>query len=243
MRTSSQDYSAVIFDLDGVLIDSEPIHLRAVDLLLRKRNIHLTPEQAAMQTGITFHVFLRKIVEDCGIPGPRPGENWVEEKRAIFRELAEKELQTVAGATALLRALHGKARLAVATSSSRRYLNWMIDRFGWHGLFDAVCTIDDVRHPKPDPEIYRLTLDRLGVNGRPVIVFEDSPAGIEAVRRVGLDCCALATSFAPERLLANGAKWVIRDFEDRENLCAILGDLVNSHEPADSRPPAPGRDL
>jgi len=226
-------YAAVVFDLDGVLIDSEPLHLKSVELMLARRNIRLTPEQAAQQTGITIHHFMRKIVEEWGYPGPQPGEDWVAEKRAIFRDLARRELQAVRGVDALLRRLRGRTKLGLASSSPRGYINWTIDRFGWQGLFDAICTIEDVTRPKPDPEMYRLIVRRLGVEGRPVLVFEDSPVGIASACAVGLQCCGVATSFAPGQLAAIGARWVIADFADVEALAPILGDGLDGRPPGE----------
>ena len=241
MINTKDIYSAVVFDLDGVLIDSELIHLKSAEIVLARRGIHLTPEQAAQQTGITIHKFLEKVVNEWGFPGPKEGENWVAEKRAVFRELAETELQPVAGVDDFLRALRSsqsagalgasccgptKIKIGLASSSPRPYIDWMVKKFRWEGLFDAICTIEDVRHPKPDPQMYRLTVERLGVESRGVLAFEDSPAGIQAAVVAGVDCVGVGTSFSSEKLLAAGAKWFIRDFTDRETLKALVGAVV-----------------
>jgi len=223
---SGKKYKAVIFDLDGVLVDSEPLHLRSVEILLARRGIRLTPEQAAQQTGITIHKFMEKIVNEWGYPGPKEGEDWVAEKRVIFREIAKSELRTVAGVEDLLRALRGKTRLGLASSSPRQYIDWCVERFGWKETFDAICTVEDVRRPKPDPEMYRLIAARLGAADGPALAFEDSPAGVESAVAAGLDCAGVATSLAPETLVASGACWVIRDFTDRETLDPLLRETL-----------------
>ena len=215
-------YLAVVFDLDGVLVDSEPLHLKSVELLLARRGIRLTPEQAAQQTGITIYMFLDKVVNEWGYPGPKEGEDWVAEKRAIFREMAPRELQPVAGVDRLLRALHGKIKIGLASSSPLRYVDWCVQRFDWRALFDAICTIEDVEQPKPDPQMYRVIVERLGVESDSVLAFEDSPAGIESALATGLACVGVATSFPSEMLRANGAQWVIRDFTDGETLRSLL---------------------
>lgn len=215
-------YSAVVFDLDGVLVDSEPLHLKSVEIMLDRHGIRLTPEQAAQQTGITIHKFLDKVVNEWGYPGPKEGENWVPEKRAIFRERATAELQPVAGVEDLLRALDGKVKIGLASSSPHRYIDWCVQRFDWGHLFDAICTIEDVEQPKPDPQMYRLIVERLGVESQSVLVFEDSPVGIESAVAAGLDCAGVATSFPAEMLRASGAQWVIADFTDRETLSQVL---------------------
>jgi len=237
-------YAAVVFDLDGVLIDSEPIHLEAAKIVLERHGIFLTPEQAAAQTGITIHVFFDKVVKEWGFPGPKPGEDWVAEKRAVFREMAESELQPVAGADGFLRALRGSAnagasccaptthpmtvRIGLASSSPRRYVDWILKKFDWNSLFDAICTIEDVLRPKPDPQMYRLIVERLSVEERKVLVFEDSPAGIEAAVAAGLDCVGVGTSYSSDSLRSAGAKWFVRDFTDRKVLAALLGDSLAS---------------
>jgi phosphoglycolate phosphatase len=92
-------------------------------------------------------------------------------------------------------------------------------------MFDAICTIEDVRQPKPDPQMYHLMVERLGVEKRGVLVFEDSPAGIQSAVVAGVDCVGVGTSFTAEALRAAGARWFIRDFTDRETLSALLGDM------------------
>lgn len=215
-------FAAVLFDLDGVLVDSEPLHLKAVEIMLARRGIRMTPEQAAQQTGITIHQFLDRLVTEWGYPGPKAGEDWVAEKRAIFRERAPQELKPVAGVDAFLRALQGKTKLGLASSSPRAYIDWCIRQFGWEPVFDVVCSVEDVSQPKPDPEMYRLAIERLGVDGGETLVFEDSPAGIEAAVAAGLSCVGVATSYAAERLKPHGARRVIADFTDRRTLEDIL---------------------
>jgi len=232
-------YSAVVFDLDGVLIDSEPIHLKSAEIVLARHGIRLTPEQAAQQTGITIHKFLERLVNEWGLPGPKEGEDWVAEKRVIFREMAERELQPVAGANEFLRALDGfragasrsaacgdpaKIKIGLASSSPRPYIEWTTKKFGWYDLFDAICAIEDVRQPKPDPQMYHLIVERLGVEPRAVLVFEDSPVGIQAAVSAGLDCVGVGTSYSSESLRAVGARWFVGDFTERETLTALLGN-------------------
>jgi len=221
--TNPQSF-AVVFDLDGVLIDSEPIHLKSVEIVLARHGIRLTPEQAVQQTGITIHKFLERLVNEWGLPGPKEGEDWVAEKRVIFRRMAETELQPVAGADEFIRSLHGKVKIGLASSSPRPYIEWTTKKFGWGDLFDAICTIEDVRQPKPDPQMYHLIVERLGVAPCEVLVFEDSPAGIEAAVVAGLDCVGVGTSYPDEALRAAGAKWFIRDFAERGILCDLLSE-------------------
>ncbi|MBM3335443.1 HAD family phosphatase [Candidatus Sumerlaeota bacterium] len=230
MMDRSPRYSAIVFDLDGVLIDSEPIHLKAVEIMLARRGIRLTPEQAAQQTGITIHKFLERIVNDWGYPGPKAGEDWVAEKRVIFRQMAERELQPVAGADEFLRLLHGRIKIGLASSSPRPYIDWIVQKFGWDGIFDAICTIEDVSQPKPDPEMYRLIARRLGLQPRSILAFEDSPAGIKAAVAAGMDCIGVGTSYQVEELRAAGANWYISDFTDRQTLAALLGDEIVSNQ-------------
>jgi len=233
-------YKAVVFDLDGVLIDSEPIHLKSAEIVLARHGIRLTPEQATQQTGITIHKFLERLVNDWGYPGPKEGEDWVAEKRAIFRQMAATELQPVAGADGFLRTLRNSrdvcpkenatccaptgVKIGLASSSPRPYIEWTTQKFGWDEMFDAICTIEDVRQPKPHPQMYHLMVERLGVEKRGVLVFEDSPAGIQSAVVAGVDCVGVGTSFAAEALRAAGARWFIRDFTDRKTLITLLGD-------------------
>jgi HAD superfamily hydrolase (TIGR01509 family) len=229
MMNRGPRYSAVVFDLDGVLIDSEPIHLKAAEVVLARHGIRLTPEQAAQQTGITIHKFLERIVNDWGYLGPKEGEDWVAEKRAIFRQMAESELRPVAGVDEFLRLLDGRIRIGLASSSPRPYIDWIVEKFGWDGVFDPICTIEDVSQPKPDPEMYRQIAERFGLQPRLILAFEDSPAGIEAAVAAGMNCIGVGTSYQAEELRAAGANWYICDFTDRQMLSALLGDEIVSN--------------
>jgi beta-phosphoglucomutase len=221
-------YAAAVFDLDGVLVDSEPLHLKSVALMLARRGIQLKAAQAAQQTGITIHRFMDKIVHEWGYPGPKEGEDWVAEKRAIFRELAPQELRPLPGVDDFLRAIDGRLRIGLASSSPRGYIEWCIRQFGWDDRFDAVCTIEDVRRAKPDPEMYLLSVEQLGVAADRTLAFEDSPVGIESAVVAGLDCVGVESSFAAGSLRALGAKWTIKDFTDSVSLSTILGGAFSA---------------
>jgi HAD superfamily hydrolase (TIGR01509 family) len=83
--------------------------------------------------------------------------------------------------------------LGVASSSSSEWVTRHLSRLGLSGCFDCVCTADDVERVKPDPELYLMTLERLGIRSDEAIAFEDSPLGIQAAKRAGLFCVVVPT--------------------------------------------------
>lgn len=174
---------AVIFDMDGLLIDSEPVWGVAIDAFCRQRGASFTREDAAacMGRGIPFsaaHLAAR-------YGWPLESEVHV---RAICEEFAARVPQAAAceGADALLRGLHGKVPLALATSSPRWLVDVALGSRGWLPLFGAVMTGSDVQHHKPAPDIYLEAARRLGQPPEGCLAFEDSPVGCQAAEAAGM---------------------------------------------------------
>ncbi|WP_242614242.1 HAD-IA family hydrolase [Actinomadura roseirufa] len=191
--------AAVLFDVDGTLIDSTPLIERAARLW-------------AVEYGIDAEEFL------SGAHGRRTGDRVAEflppeRAREAAGHLDAIEATLTEGITALpgaLDLLGGMDGLpwALVTSMDRGQLAVRSDVAGV-GLPPVVVTADDVVHGKPDPSGYRLAADRLGVDPARCVVFEDAPAGIAAGRAAGATVVAVTTSHDPAEL--SGAHHIVRD--------------------------------
>jgi HAD superfamily hydrolase (TIGR01509 family) len=200
----------VIFDLDGVIADSHPIHESAWRKLLAEQG--LDPRGLSMEfilAGRPRNEILRHYL------GELPAETLEalgRRKDALYAESAGS-LAPMPGLLPLLGQLAERAiPAAVATSAGKRRTMETLERFGISSYFAAVVTGEDVRLQKPHPQIFELAAARLGVSPGEALVIEDSVAGVQAARRAGMRCVGYAEPRRWPELTQAGADEVISEF-------------------------------
>ncbi len=178
-------------DMDGVLADTEGVHVRAWDLALDGASGPDTTEARQRMSGMSSIEIARELVRQFQLP--LPAEELVEKKRQIFRSLIQGRLAPFEGlAEELARWREGP--LGLATSSARAETTLVLGQLGFEGWFDPVVTCDDVARAKPAPDCYALAIERLGVPASRCVVVEDSPHGVRAARAAGAAVLAVNTS-------------------------------------------------
>ncbi len=207
---------AVIFDMDGVLIDSGAHHRAAWRALLAELGEEPAhPEYWRLTIGRPSEEALPLLL---GRRVPEH-ESWhlARRKRDLYVDFARAGMVPVAGVREFVAALSrlGIPR-AVGTSASRFDVDRMLAGVGLRRHFDVIVTADDVTQGKPDPEVYELAAARLGIPAEACIVFEDSQVGVLAARRAGMRAIGVTTAHSEAELLQAGAERVIADFEDIE---------------------------
>ena len=205
---------AALFDMDGVLIDNTSFHVNAWLQFAQKHGRLLTKEQyveninGRISADAMAYVFQRPI---------SPGELIVltEEKEATYRELYRPHLQPAPGLLDFLTALKAQnVRLAVGTSAPESNVLFTLDGLPLRHYFDAVVDASMIHRGKPDPEIYLMAAERVGLKPADCVVFEDALAGIEAGLRAGMTVVALATTHTREELAGTGAALIVDDFTE-----------------------------
>lgn len=192
---------SVVFDLDGVLMESTPFHAQAYTEVLAEAGV--TGFEYARFAGMRTREVMGVIGEERGTgwDGERLGElSAAKTRRAL--ELMRANRPVVAGCEELVRGLAGKYRVGLASSASRESVAWFLETTGLE--FGVVLTGGDVREAKPSPEIYLRAIEALG--GGPALVVEDAVAGVVAGRAAGARVWGVLTSSAEEDLLAAGAE-------------------------------------
>jgi HAD superfamily hydrolase (TIGR01509 family) len=172
-----------IFDCDGTLADTMPLHYRAWCDTLAPAGCPFPEETFYAWGGVTAE----EIVERLNALHGRqmsPAETAVA-KENLYRGLIP-QVGPVAAIVAEARRLHGRCPLAVASGGMRVMVAETLEILGIRPLFDVVVTAEDVTRGKPDPEPFLLAAARLGVPAPECVVYEDSPAGLEAARRAGM---------------------------------------------------------
>ena len=181
---------AVCFDFDGVLAETENVHVAAWERTFGAMGWDVPPAVCARAAEVEDHLVLAEIFAGRAISaGDVPG--WVRRKQALTLELLRDAPRLYPGVADLLRSLQGRVRLAVVTTTWRENVLAVLDPDGLTPLLDLIVAKEDVALPKPDPECYLLALDRLGLDPGDVVALDDSPNGLAAAQAAGLRVVAI----------------------------------------------------
>ncbi len=205
--------AAAIFDMDGVLVDSNPFHVRKWVELLKESGVAFDPEELPHRvlghrndTALRFYFGPHLRPEEAA----RLSEQLEEKFRAAFAPHA----RPLAGLETLLRECRrAGVPLAVASSAMRKNVEFVVEALGFGEVFRCLVSGDEVVRSKPEPEIYLLTAKKLGVRPEACVAFEDSPVGLQSARRAGMKCVGIASTF-PQRELEPQADLVLRSLEE-----------------------------
>lgn len=188
---------ALIFDFDGLLVDTEGPGFRAWTDVYETHGCSLPFDKysACIGTigGFDLHAYLE---EQSGKTLDR--DELERTCKARWLELMKEQPLRPGVAACISSARSRGLKLAIASSSTRKWVARNLRKFGLFDEFDAVCTRDYVDAVKPDPALYLLALEKLGVSADEAIAFEDSPAGILAAKRAGLYCIAVPNALTKD---------------------------------------------
>jgi beta-phosphoglucomutase family hydrolase len=189
---------AVLWDLDGVLVDTGRFHYQAWRQLLSELGRSLSEEEFSRTFGLRNDLILRDML---GEVSAEEVTRLSERKEALFRDHAAGRVTPLPGAIELVRRARDEGRrMALVTSTPRANIDFVLEQVGLAGAFDAIVTAEDVSRGKPDPEGCLLAARRLGVMPERCLVIEDAPGGIEAARRAGMHSLAVTTTRPREEL-------------------------------------------
>ena len=191
--------SAVIFDVDGVLIDSYQAHYQSWKAMFAEKGVSFTEQEFRATFGRTSHDIIAalygKDLSDTDI------REWDELKESLYRDIIRKSFPAIDGAVELLDALAAEGfRLAVGSSGPPENITLTLSCLGRAELFAAKVTRVDVTRGKPDPQVFQIAAERLGAQPAECVVVEDAPAGIEAANRAGMASVALTGTATREEL-------------------------------------------
>ena len=206
--------SAILFDLDGTLANTDPIHFAVWQDILSQYSLSI--DTAFFQKHISGKTNAQ-ITSDI-LPQLSQEEAWqlAIDKEVRYRQLA-KILQPMPGLEKILKLTDtASLKRAVVTNAPEENAVHMLENLQLTNVFPLVIMAKDAPPGKPHPAPYRLALERLGVEAQNAIAFEDSPSGITSAVAAGIYTIAIASSHDPNHLLEVGANMAIEDFKSQE---------------------------
>jgi len=199
------DLKAIIFDMDGVIVDSEPIHVEAFQIFLDQLNISYTDTFVDNLVGYSIDHNIQTINDHYFSENPLNISEGVKERDRIYLELInQRQLQPLEGLPELIRLCQKEGiRMALASSSVREQVDHILvnlsrnDRFGinFEDVFKLSVSGNEVQEKKPAPDLYQAALSLLNEKAENCLAIEDSEAGTLSAKASGLYCFALKNEY------------------------------------------------
>ena len=179
---------AVIFDMDGVIVDSEPAHEEVCKRRFKELNINVTDEEYSTFVGVSNKDMWTRLKENYGL------KETVEELisihlKAIMDDFRERDEKPIPGVERLLENLKAEGiKIALASSSPMENIELVLEKFGIGDYFESVISGENLERGKPAPDIFLKSAEKLGVNPENCVVIEDSHNGVKAAKAAGMKC-------------------------------------------------------
>ena len=177
---------AFIFDMDGVIVDSEPLHFELNRRILRDFGLEIPDEVFHNYVGITNEEMWTDFIERYRL---NTTIKELQAKEDLLKKEVFKDLQPIKGIPELLANLKRDGiAIGLASSSSREFIEMVLEKLGIRHYFQAIVSGRELTRSKPDPEIFLRTAALLNVEPADCLVLEDSKHGVEAAKRAGMKC-------------------------------------------------------
>jgi HAD superfamily hydrolase (TIGR01509 family) len=204
-------FEVVIFDLDGLLVDSEPLQFQAYRDAFANNGIILAlddwPQWHSLEASATRWVAAHNL--------PVNAEKIRAEKKILYEALIEKELTLKPGAGQLVEALARHCRLCVASGSRSESIEACLNRFSLTPYFEQQFSATQLERKKPYPDVYLEALSKMQVSPQRTLAIEDSVTGLQAATSAGISCVVCPDSFVPTSLSDyDGATLVVDSLEE-----------------------------
>lgn len=216
---------AILMDFNGVIINDEPLHMKAYQEILKKEGMDLTEEDYYSCLGMDDKTFIEAAYKRAG---RTPETNKILEitvsKTNRWRELVANEIPLFEGVKNFIKKMEKDFALGIVSMARREEIEYVLEQLGLRNSFLTIISAEDVAKCKPDPECYmkgfnRIDAARTARGSNPIVhgeclIIEDSPPGIEAGRKAGLKTLGVTNTVSAEALRASGADAVTKNLDD-----------------------------
>jgi beta-phosphoglucomutase family hydrolase len=177
------EFEAYLFDLDGTVADSMPLHFRAWNKIISEEGGHFPEELFYAWGGVPLHRIVHQLNERCGLE--MIVEDVVRRKETMYLEMLHT-VQPIASVVRVMEAQHGKVPFAIVSGSPHHSIESTLRHLGLRDRFELIVGAEDYTHGKPDPEPFLTAAKKLNVAPEKCLVFEDADAGIQAATAAGM---------------------------------------------------------
>ncbi|MCM8786119.1 MAG: HAD family phosphatase [Candidatus Omnitrophica bacterium] len=216
----------IIFDGDGVLFDTERLHIIAWERVFKNYNIKLNKDDFAQGVGVEDRTFLKDLEKKGKIKKGLNLEKLVFEKNMeLIKIVEEEDIKVSDKIREVLEFLKKKYKIAIASNSDKRFVLKVLELSNICNFFNLIITRNDVKKPKPFPDIYTEVIKKLNLSAENLIAFEDSETGILSAKSSGIFCVGIPTTQPLEKikiadiivdeLNLSNVKRVIKIFEEK----------------------------
>ncbi len=202
----------VVFDMDGVIIDSEPLHEHCERALLKEYGIKLTQEVLAEVKGLRdkdafqYYTSHFKLKENHNV--------LLQKKMLLFSKLIKKKIKMYPGFKELAKECKKKFKIGLVTSSPKESVSTMLKHFDIKYFFDGIVTAEDVKLAKPYPEPYLKIAEKLHVKANQCLVIEDTIHGITAAKTAGAKCIAVTNTYSKKELKETSVDYIVKSLKE-----------------------------
>jgi beta-phosphoglucomutase-like phosphatase (HAD superfamily) len=189
-------HSAIIFDFDGTLVDTMPLHFEAYRQTFAEMHLTLTSADFYENIGGAAREAIPKFLR--GRKAPWPIENIHHRKKQVFANLLQTDPVRPLPASELLPVLFNRVPIALASSGSRPGITTILTALSWNTFFAAIVTGEETEHGKPAPDLFLLAASRLNVEPRHCLVFEYTDDGVAAARNAGMKVIDVRSMTSPQ---------------------------------------------
>ena len=216
-------YEAIIFDWDGTLADTRQMVTASFQKTLSEINCTITNDFIERRIGKGAAETFREALRTSGISFDEELINHLVEKKIENQIALSNKVKLFGGAEELLGALHGKAKLALASMNNREVIEHILNRMAATKFFDFILTVDEVRNPKPDPEIFLKTALELECHPEKCVVVEDSIFGVKAAKAARMDCIAVLTGvYSRKEIIKANPDLIVNSLNEKNTIIDFL---------------------
>ena len=194
MLKNKMNISTIIFDMNGVIIDDEPLHEAAIKEVCLLRGItFFSDEYKKLYMGVSDKTCFQIIIQKYNLVGAGI-EELLTQKTIIYKQLLASNIKEVPGVVQAIETLSKTFDLALASSATREEIEMILKHFKIKSYFKEIVSTEDVSLCKPNPEPYLLVAEKLNVSPEFCLVIEDSISGVSSARAAGMKCIAITTN-------------------------------------------------
>jgi beta-phosphoglucomutase family hydrolase len=189
-------YDALIFDCDGTLADTMPVHYRAWSLAAERFGLDFPEDRFYSLGGVPVHKIVEMLIAEGGLA--LDVQEVVEFKESSYLRCLDRVV-AVEPVLAIAREHRGRLPMAVASGSTRAMVERTLRQLGVLDWFECLVAAEDTERHKPEPDVFLEAARRLRVDPQRCCVYEDTDTGVEAAHRAGMDCVDIRTLYTPQR--------------------------------------------